>query len=92
MLFFLFRIIQGDVATLACPYPYGVFHRNDEYPTVSNLASASRLANSCNGLLHILVAHDNIEQNSLYGTCVVHHATVYPRLAHLSLTSHIVVT
>ena len=64
---------------------------DDEDTSVANLSSVGCLLDGTYCLLYILVANHYINENALDTTGIVHHATVYPGLAHLALSTYIIV-
>lgn len=91
VLFLLLCIIKCYIATLSSAYADGILDRDDKDASVTNLSGMCCMLNGGYGLLYILVANNDIDQYTLDTTRIVHHATVYPCLAHLSFASDIVV-
>lgn len=90
-LLLLLGIIKSDVATLTCADANGILYRYDKDAAITDLACLRSLENGIHSLLNILVTNHERHKSALYGTGVIHHSTVNASLAHLALSTHIIV-
>ena len=90
LLLFL-SIIQCDITSFASSDPDGIQYRNHEDSAISHFASMCSSLDGSDGWLHILIPNHNIQKYTFDAAGIVHHTTINASLAHLSLTSYIII-
>ena len=90
-LFLFLSIIQCDITSFAGSDSYGIQYRNHEDSAISHFTRLCSSLDGSDGWLHILITNHNIQKYTFDAAGIVHHTTINASLAHLSLTSYIII-